>query len=345
MANPTQVPHGNPFIPYPPTQGILEGYTLEKALGILPIAKSDVFPTPFLWAQYSSYGFKFDTVQHWGIGEWYFPGHAVEAYTSCGEYSYQGCLNPSHEGQAFIRSIKHNCGRAGCPVCHKTWLVETTKKISHRINEAQRIFKEWGWRRTSPIHVTVSPPRSAWPQYRDIGKFNKLRQKAQQVAKKAGFHGGSIIFHPYRERCASCGGKIAFKSRKCEDCKGEDIVWYWSPHWHLFGFGWIRGTKALYQGTGYLVKNHGIRSDIEATAYYQLTHCGIHEGKHVLTWFGTLHYSKLHVEPYEPECVGPTECPLCGNRLRLLRYTGTKPPPIDEEGEVVGSTGWGYRYE
>lgn len=338
MGSAAQDTHGNPFIPATPSQSILEQYSL----GNLPIAKSEAFPTPFLWAQYSPYGFKFDTVQHWGIEGWYFPGYASEAYPSCGTYSYQGCVSPAHEGQAYVRLIQHNCGRAGCPTCSDTWVLKTTKKIEHRIAEAAKVLRHnYGWRRTSPIHVTVNPEPRLWSQYRDLKNYNKLRQKAQKVAKTAGFNGGSIIFHPYRERCAKCGGAIKFKQHTCENCGSSDIVWYWSPHWHLFGFGWIRGAAA--QGTGYVVKNHGIRSDLAATAYYQLTHCGIREGKQAVTWFGILHYSKLKLPPYQdPEA--ETMCPICGNRLRMLRYTGTKPPPIAEEGTVTGSTGWENRY-
>lgn len=348
MSNPRSKRLSNPFIPPTGVRGSLAYITgravSPKPLGNLPIAKSDSFETPFLFAQYSPYGFKFDTVQLYGESGWYFPKHASESYTTCGEYTYQGCLSPTHQGQAFVRAIHYNCGRAGCPVCGGTWILETAKKMVDRIEKASKVLKHnYGWRRTSPIHVTVSPPQSEWAQYTNIKNYNKLRQKAQKAAKMAGFTGGSIIFHPYRERCAKCGGEILFKQQKCKECGCEDIVWYWAPHWHLFGFGWIRG-KIAYNATGYLVKNHGIRSDLGATAYYQLTHCGIREGKHALTWFGILHYSKLSLPPYESECVGATECPICGNKLRMLRYHGTKPPPLNETGEWVGSTGWEYRY-
>lgn len=338
----------NPFIPVqplPPRQFILEEYTteLENPTGILPIAKSDVFES-FLTSPYSQYGFKFDTVLHWGHSNWYFPKHGLTRYSTCGEFTHKGCLNPSHEGQAYIRPIKHNCKRAGCPVCGDTWIIETTKKIAHRINEAEGILIKRGYRRHRAIHVTVNPGPEVWEEFKDIDSYNKLRLRAQKLAKRAGFWGGSLIFHPYRERCADCGGQILFKQRKCTDCGSDDIAWYWSPHFHLFGFGWITGTKHIAETTGWLVKNHGIRSSIDATAYYQLTHCGIHEGKHTVSWFGLLHYSKMHIPPPETEVEGATECPICGNRLRLVRYTGTKPPPINEEGEIIDSTGWSYRH-
>lgn len=339
MTHSTETPRGNPFIPAPPRNQVLE----EFGSGILPIAKSEF--SSFLTEPYSPYGFKFDTVQLWGVEGWYFPKHASEAYPTCGEYTYKGCLSPSHEGQAYIRPIKHNCGRAGCPVCGDTWILETTKKIAHRINEAEKVLVQWGWRRHRPIHVTVNPSPEHWEEYKSPKNFNKLRRNAQAIAKRAGFRGGSMIFHPYRERCAECGGEILFKQRRCKECGSEDIAWYWSPHFHLFGFGWITGTKHIAETSGYVVKNHGVRSSIDATAYYQLTHCGIREGKQALVWFGILHYSKMHLPPYQAEDIGASECPICGAKLRLVRYEGTTPPPLAEEGEVTGSTGWRYRYD
>jgi len=338
----------NPFIPPPSTRGSLAYITGKvispKPTGILPIAKSEILPTSFLQAAYSEFGFKFDTVQMWGSSGWYFPGYASEAYPSCGEYTYMGCLSPAHPGQAAMRRIHHNCGRAGCPVCYSTWVAETTKKIAHRLEEAEKVLIKWGWRHHRPIHVTVNPAPEHWEQYKDIANFNKLRRNAQAIAKRAGFKGGSMVYHPYRERCALCGGKIRFKEKTCMVCGSEDIAWYWSPHFHLFGFGWITGTKHLAAATGYVVKNHGVRSSIDATAYYQLTHCGIREGKQAVVWFGIAHYSKLHLPPYEAENVGAVDCPLCGARLRLVRYEGSTPPPIGEDIDIVDSTGWTYRH-
>lgn len=346
------IPHTskqNPMIPDRYTRGSLAYITGQviqvKPPGILPIAKSVHVETP----PHSRYGFKFDMVQLHGSGGWTFPGHGVKPYPTCGEYAFKGCLDQTaHPGQAFVKRIKHNCGRAGCPVCSPKWLVETTKKIAHRLAEASKLFRKWGWRRHRPIHVTVSLPRSEWDGCLDMDKYGKTRRKAQQIAKKAGFNGGSIIFHPYRERCADCGGTIQFKKRGCIVCRSEDVVWYYSPHFHLFGFGWIVNTKELHASTGWLVKNHGIRSSIDATAYYQLTHCGLHEAKHTVTWFGVMHHSKLKIDPPEDEGGGAdNECPICFKRLRFVRYEGSKPPPeleVDEEA-IIGATGWHYIME
>ncbi|GAI77906.1 unnamed protein product, partial [marine sediment metagenome] len=133
------------------------------------------------------------------------------------------------------------------------------------------------------------------------------------------------------------------KKNKCTDCAGTDIVWYWSPHFHLFGFGWITNTKKISEKYGWVIKNHGVRDSIGGTAFYQLTHCGIHNGKQAVTWFGILHYSKMKIDP-PPKTDAEfesRECRLCGDRLRLVRYHGSKPPPL-EESNIIDSTGWAY---
>lgn len=335
----------NPFIPPPHMRGSLAYITGQvispNPTGILSIEKS-------VHSEHSLYGYSWEDLGHAvDNGGWFFHGQGLEAYLSCGELIFTGCISPAHEGKAYVEAHKGNCGRAQCPVCHEGWLIDTTKKTEHRITEAEKILVKWGWRRHKPIHVTVNPEPSLWEQYLDVAKFNKLRRKAQAIAKKAGFSGGSIIYHPERSRCGDCGGKLVGKAfdKHCKACGSKNIVWYFSPHWHLFGFGWITGTKAISEVTGYVVKNHGIRSSIGATIYYQLSHCGIREGKQTLVWFGILHYSKLKIDPYVPEPVGSMVCPICGDKLRLVRYEGTTPPPIAEGGDIVTSTGWIYRYE
>jgi len=115
--------------------------------------------------------------------------------------------------------------------------------------------------------------------------------------------------------------------------------WYFSPHFHMLGYGWIRNTAENYSRTGWVVKNVGVRKSVVATAQYQLSHAGIHESCHTVTWFGGLSYNKLRV-PMEEEPVD--KCPLCGRPLVWLRWVGEGDPPLpDEEGSYyVDPGGW-----
>ena len=124
--------------------------------------------------------------------------------------------------------------------------------------------------------MTVSPDKRAWSKYDQTKGYRKTRRKAIRIAKKAGMIGGALIFHPYRE-----------------DSKN---YWYFSPHFHILGYGWIVQTATIYDKTGWIVKNHRVRKSIGATAYYQLSHAGVKTRHHVISWFGALSTRALKVE-------------------------------------------------
>jgi len=70
-----------------------------------------------------------------------------------------------------------------------------------------------------------------------------------------------------------------------------------------------------------------------------LSHCGIQKGYQAVTWFGSLSYSKLHVEK-EPRI---TKCPLCNGEFEEIYYTEPIHPIIlpDKHYEgLVDADGW-----
>jgi hypothetical protein len=64
---------------------------------------------------------------------------------------------------------------------------------------------------------------------------------------------------------------------------------------------------------------------------YQLSHAGIHEGFHTVTWFGSLAYNKLKVVKAPKE---RARCPICGSDMVAVVFVGkaTDRPPPSEEG-------------
>lgn len=265
------------------------GENLHDAQGILPIAKS----TSSVFVS-------------WGY-EWDLPGHG-EAYADCGAWRSKGCLNvEGHNqqgldqdmvGKVFVRRYQRTCMRAECPKCYESWAGKEGGKIQHRLRMAPK--------KRRPIHLIVSPA------IEDICRlsFEELRRKAYVISKKSGFLGGSCIFHPFRE---------------------DELTkrWYFSPHFHMMGYGWIQGTKEGYERHGWVVKNAGIRKTVSGTALYQLSHAGIHKHYHTVTWFGSLAYNKLRIPGQAPEkeC-----CPICGQVLRPLWYFGADDLP-EEKGD------------
>lgn len=170
------------------------------------------------------------------------------------------------------------------------------------------------------IHVSVNPPPSEWGSVDTPRGFQRLRTRVYRVARKAGVEGGCAIFH--RVRCAD----------------KDDPVETDGPHFHVLGFGWLRGDT--FQRTGWVVKNHGVRWTPEAvrgTATYVLSHShraeGIsQEGKSggvtlTVTWFGR------GVRAADVPTEGPF-CPLCercypSREWMNLEWAGQGPPPTE----------------
>lgn len=242
----------------------------------------------------------------WGF-EWALPGHG-EPYADCGSWRSKGCLNvEGHKqegilekmaGKVLVRRYKRTCIRAECPKCYESWAGKEAGKIQHRLRSSPK--------KSRPIHLIVSP------SVEDVCRlsFEDLRHKSYSVSKKSGFYGGSCIFHPFRE---------------------DDFTktWYFSPHFHMVGYGWIVRTKEGYERHGWVVKNAGLRKTVSGTALYQLSHAGVHKNHHTVTWFGTMAYNKLRVVGSEPT---EERCPICGEKLRALWYFGAEKLP-EEEGD------------
>jgi len=131
------------------------------------------------------------------------------------------------------------------------------------------------------------------------------------MLKKVGCYGGTMIFHAYRDKLID-----------------DQKIWYYSPHFHVVGYGWIAGADKTYQEHGWVIKNIGIRKSVFQTLFYQLSHCALQKGKHCLTWFGDLSYhnSILKVED-EPIL---SLCPECHKELVELEFTGVGEPPPNE---------------
>jgi hypothetical protein len=239
------------------------------------------------------------------FGDWQLPGHG-EAYGDCGSWRYRGCLHvedhlndglfESIAGKAYIEFYKRSCLRAACPVCYEKWAGKEAGKIEYRLASVGRKMGR-------VIHVTVSPRMDDWAM-----PYEKLRAKAYSISKKSGFRGGSCIFHPFRE--------------------DDNGFWYFSPHFHLIGYGWITGTKKGFESHGWVVRNLRVRESVSGTALYQLSHCGIRKGTLSVTWFGKLSFNKLRIPPKEPE---KHVCPACHRELVQLYFLGRDEQLPDKE--------------
>lgn len=268
----------------------------------------------------------------------------------CGHVRLRGCLNTFEhgkdsghidnfssgggsqfsEGMVYVVVGHKHCFRPSCPVCYKAWVTRETERINHRFEHYHT--------RQKPIHYIASVPKSEWFESKD-----KLQKKCNKLALKTHFQGGCSIFHPYREACIICGTPKEPHLTECLNCGSHEFNWHFSPHFHMIGFGWIKETAGVYKETQWVFVNEGIRDSVKATAWYQLSHCGVYYGKnrkHSVTWFGSMTYRHLHVSLMERK---KEVCKYCGQELVPLDYNGVDDIPDKEGGYLLRFEGWVQR--
>jgi hypothetical protein len=226
-----------------------------------------------------------------------------ESYANCGHYFTVGCLDvEKHRGmnldgidmenKVVLRRRRISCHRPICPECWKDWANREAEKAVQRLN-AYVLFDS-NHHSLKPIHVIISVP------YSDLElSLKQMRRKAYNALKRVHCLGGMAIFHPKRQNKAG--------------------NWYFSPHFHILGYGWITDVRANYIYSGYIVKNVGIRKTVHGTIFYQLSHCGISKDEHTVTWFGKLGYAKLRVKYVIEE---KEACPLCKGAFHEVIWIG-----------------------
>ena len=250
-------------------------------------------------------------VEHQG---WKLPATA-EAHDWCGLWKTIGCNRVDlHErlGKGrltYVKQFRRSCYRAKCKSCFTNWIARQANVSTRRIEAFEKKSKQ------KPIHLILAVPVAQ--RYTPI---KTLRQRMSHILKLGNIHGASVIFHP-------------FKFNKIER------RWYASPHFHLVGFGKSSDIANAFGRYGWYVKETEERKSVFQTFCYLLSHCGIQKGYQAVTWFGSLSYSKLHVEK-EPRI---TKCPLCNGEFEEIYYEEPIhpiiPPDKHFEGAIDGE-GW-----
>ena len=222
---------------------------------------------------------------------WHLPGQR-EKRDFCGDWSFLGCLN--HEkhlnGQIFLKPFQKSCFRADCEKCCFKWLGREASKSFKRMKKYEKQSKKIA------KHIIISVP--LWDSYKPKKEISK---KVYKILKEVKGDSGLVIFHPFR---------LAKHDIIERGIKKND--WFYSPHYHVIGFGWVDGVVEAFSKYGYVIKNLGKRKSLFGTIYYQLSHCGIKKHNHALTYFGECSYSKLKLDKDESEI---EKCPYCKEKL------------------------------
>jgi len=246
---------------------------------------------------------------------WHMTGYD-EQLENCGQWAWRGCLNHKHhqDGKIEAESYRMKCVRSRCELCYMSWVARETAKSHKRIKK----FEMWFAGRDKLKHVVVSPPRC------EYGKsLEELRKDMRKLCKRAGLRGGIDVIHPFRIK---------------------DNKWFFSPHFHVMAYGWVKGTDNIFKEKGWIIKNLGMRKSIKGTISYILSHAGIKKGKHTLTWWGELSYSKLKLEK-DDEDENTHCCSMCGSIFRPLIYfkDGLRHKPPPQEITITDDPlGWHY---
>jgi len=233
-----------------------------------------------------------------------------KAKEDCGQWAWRGCLDHKHHSDGKIRAQTYQlcCFTAKCPKCANQWAKRSTARVLVRLKASKKNQKHLK-------HFLVSPP--PWLHHKPI---EELRKEARKIAKLAGVKGGLDIVHPFRQK---------------------DGKWYVSPHFHYLAYGWVESVTEHLQAKGWIVKNIGIRENPIGTIMYLLSHAGVKRGRHTITWFGDLSYSKLKIEKSE----SANKCPECNGKFqRLIKFSNgfvLKPPPIRLD-LIDEPEGWKY---
>jgi len=204
-------------------------------------------------------------------------------------------------------------------------LARESHRATQRIENYIEVFKHLQFARSpnlqrkylNPIHVIVSP---SWND--KFISFDKLKNKTRKLINQAGIEGGLMIFHPF-----------GFDKMKNE--------WVIRPHFHILGFGWVVNTKKISDSDGWVIKNKGLRDSLHSTIYYQLSHAGVSDEVHSITWFGSLGYRAKYANLFKVEDDEETNfCDYCKCMLVEFEYIGQGDPPDFEFVGLVDVNDW-----
>jgi len=222
------------------------------------------------------------------------------ARDGCGDVSG---VKACPEGHGKPDMLHNRCFRPECPVCYKAWSNREGNHVIERLEAGEVLYHRVGKKLYRVRHIAFSPPQDmALKSMASVDGFKGLRSEAVKVMKKAGVLGGCIIFHSHRKHFV------------------EGVpVWYYSPHFHVLGYGYLVSADKFYEDTGWVYKNKGVRNTVGGTVSYLLTHAGLgYVGDkrvfHCVTWFGIMGYSRMVIKS-DTRRVVYEKCPVCDAEL------------------------------
>jgi len=249
-----------------------------------------------------------------------------ETGPGCGDFmTLHACPNePAH----FVHRRRASCRNRGCPKCYPSFVTREADSISARVRGCGGLRGVHGVG-TRLSHVVISPPID---NYDWKNEFDRAKRDLKEVRDRSGLTGGAAIFHPLRRTERA---KLEFQGAKWAGYPGSGWDWvhengyindpdyvYFSPHWHIIGYGWIEPGDTEFALTGWVVKRIRTITGIEGGGvkrllHYLLTHAGWKDngarGGNCVIFFGEMSVRSMGVTSRkETHLYG---CPVCGCRV------------------------------
>jgi len=155
-----------------------------------------------------------------------------ESKEDCGRFVTEGCDNylAHPKNMVYVKHRRLTCKRSECPLCWDSWLIRESSRVTERIEKFRILSQKSGFRACKPIHVIVSPPKWLW----NIS-WVELKKTFRRMVKRAGIVGGVSMFHAFR-------------------LKDDGKTWFYAPHFHMIGYGWVVNTKKISSKEGWVIK-------------------------------------------------------------------------------------------
>jgi hypothetical protein len=227
----------------------------------------------------------------------------------CGAQRWMLCNSCSEGSRGFL--AKRSCITRDCPECYEKWAFKGAKKAAWRLwTGARYVSRQIGCKRFRLLHCVVS-----FPIEDPDATFNSYRNRAYEVLREHGIEGGLSIWHPLR------------KNPQWGVFEYDGYV-----HFHMIGATW-GDVKPGREDSGYVFKvvkdaeggdYRGFKSPgaVRRALAYLLSHCGVMDGVHAVTWFGVLSYNRMAIEKLKAfapdgwddlQRIRSQKCPYCGS--------------------------------
>lgn len=222
---------------------------------------------------------------------WNLPGKGTIKNSQCGTVlRIKKCRDTGN-----VQIQRRYCMNRDCPICFRGW----SGREANRVQQRLRVYMEK--RKVEHLyHYTVSFTDDTVITYDNI---KKMRKKVTTF-----FHGGVVVFHPYRY-------------------KQETHEWRYGPHFHIIsdtGFVDSVGIREEIEKYNLTHKNKklvpiikNIRKvadrDLFALSKYEISHVGITPNKksHAVVWFGKCAYNQLKTKKLSVRMNELCSCKKC----------------------------------